>query len=335
MSMERSARLGVTILGAGRYGLTLAECAARNGQQVVLWAERPAVAKALTEKRALPAVLPELEVLHEAVEVTARLDRAVRASHTLVVAVRAADVRPLARKLGEFADPSQVIVHVVRGLEPGTLERPSRVLRRETALRKVGAMLGPALVDEMLAGRPNAFVVASRYPEVAERMTAAFAHDTLRVYTSSDLAGVEIAAAAASVGAVAVGIALELALGPATLGMLLTRSAAEMARVVEASGGKAATAWGLAGLGELLALRESESREVRAGRALARGMSVKELEQEFGSLDAMEAARTFVALARRLGVHAHIAGVVARVLDGELAAGAGVLELMRLDPMAE
>lgn len=334
MSSKRMPRDAIAILGAGRWGLTLAECAARNGHRVLLWTSSRSGAARLQETRASDE-LPELEALHERVEPTAKLQEAVHQSHTLLLAVAAGEVRALCRSLGDHADPSHVVVHAIRGLEPDSLERPSRVIRRETALRKVGAMLGPALVGEMLAGRPNAFVVASRYPEVAERMTTAFANDALRVYTSADLAGVEVSAAAGAVGALAVGMALELQLGPATLATLLTRSAAEMARVVAAAGGKPASAVGLAGLGELLALRESESREVEAGRAFARGASVKDVAKQIGGGGAIDAALTFAALADRLGVTAHIAAVVARVLRGEIDAREAVLALMRLDPMGE
>lgn len=334
MSSKRNPRAAFAVLGAGRWGLTLAECAARNGHPVFLWTADAKQAAALTQERTA-AQLPELEQLHERVTPTSKLAQAVHGSHTLILAVPAADVRALCRELGEFADPSHVLVHAIRGLEPESLERPSRIVRRETALRKVGAMLGPALVGEMLAGRPNAFVVASRYPEVAALVGEAFAHDALRVYSSPDLAGVEIAAAASSVGALAVGMALELQLGPATLATLLTRAAAEMARVVAAAGGKPASAVGLAGLGELLALRESESREVLAGRAFARGESAEEIRDGIGGDGAIDAALTFSALAARLHVKAHIADVVARVVAAQVTAGEGVLELMRLDPMGE
>jgi len=335
MSRSRTQRDAIAVLGAGRWGITLAEVAARNGRKVVLWCEDPGRLQHLQADRHDQAVLPELARLHEGVQLAADLAAAVECSHTLLIAVRAADVRALARRLGDVADPSHVVVHAVRGLEPESLERPSRVLRRETSLRKVGAMLGPALVDELLAGRPNAFVVASRYPEVGERVVEAFAADALRVYLSSDLAGIEVAAASAPVGAIAIGIALELGLGPATLGTLIPRAAAEMARVVVAAGGKASSAWGLAGLGEMLALRESESREIAAGRALARGEALSSVLGALGPLDAVDAARTFVALADRLGAEAFIAGVVARILGGQISARDGVLELMRLGPMVE
>ncbi len=328
-------RAGFAVLGAGRYGLTLAELLARRGHQVALSGDDPARLHALAQTRTDPVGLPELPYLHAGVTICADFADAVASAHTLIVAVQASQMRTLALRLGAHADPAHVVVHVVRGLEPETLERPSRLLRHQTALKKVGAMLGPALVAELLAGRPNAFVVASRFPEVGDRMIEGFASDSLRIYLSNDLVGVEIAATAASVGAVAIGIALQLGLGPATLGALIPRAAAEMARVVVAAGGKASSAWGLAGLGEMLALRESESREVVAGRALGRGEPLAQVLATLGPVHAIEAVRTFAALADRLGADAHIAQVVARILDGALPAREGVLELMRLGPMVE
>jgi glycerol-3-phosphate dehydrogenase (NAD(P)+) len=337
MSRRRSGargRAGLCVLGAGRFGTTLAVCAARKGHPVWLWCERPERLAALRDQRRHPE-LPELERLDDGVVPTG--DLAVAAAHadTLLIAVPATELRALCLRLGEVADPSHLVLHAVRGLEPGTLERPSRLIRHQTALRKVGAILGPALVGELLAGRPNALVVASRYPEAAERAVELLASDALRIYSSADLVGVEVASASAAVGALALGIALELRLGPATMATLQTRAAAELARVVAAAGGKPASAYGLAGLGALLALRESEGREVAAGRALARGEGLGAVRAEVGELDALDIAQAFVALADRLGVQAHIAQAVAAIVRGELPAGEGVRRLMLLDAMIE
>lgn len=325
----------VAVLGAGRWGLTLAEVAARRGSRVRVWVDDAARAAALTRDRADPAALAEVAALHEAITIVEELGAAVAGADLVVLAVRVADVRAVMRALGAAADPSCNIVIALRGLEPESLERPSRILRQETALRKVGVVAGPALVPELLAGQPNALVLASHFPEVGEAMVHAFASDALRIYLSRDVVGVEVATAAATVGAVAVGVALELGLGPATLATLLTRSAAEMARVVVAAGGSAQTAWGLAGLGELLALRESGSREVAIGRRLAQGASLARASEGLGPIDAIEAGRSFVALAETLGVETTIASVMARILDGRLVARDGMAELMRLGPMVE
>ncbi len=328
-------RQSVGILGAGRWGLTLAQVAAQHGQSTYLWSEDSRRAGRLQSQRKLKSLLPELDELHAGVTATSDLALVASQCHTLVIACGAGETRAIARQVGAVVDGSHVVLHAVRGLEPGTLRRATRVIREETCARKVGALAGPALVEELLAGRPNAFVCASRYPEVIRRARQAFAGDAVRVYASKDLAGVELAAAASAVAAVGVGIALQLGLGSATLATFVTRSAAEMARVVEAAGGQAASAMGLAGLGELLALRESGSREVEAGRMLAAGKTPAQITKKLGHLDAVDAAKTFKALAEHYGVETHIGAVVADLLAGEVDAPTAIRSLMTLSHMAE
>lgn len=333
--MSGNARQAFAVIGAGRWGITLAHVIASQGNPTLLWCDDAKRARHLQRKRALKKLVPELDAIHENVQISEDLRLVAEGAHTLILACTADVTRAWANRLGAYLDGSHVLMHAVRGLEPGTLKRATRVLREETCVRKVGALAGPVLVDELLAGRPNAFVCASRYPEVVSRARSAMAGPAVRVYASRDLPGVEIAAAASAVAAVGMGIALELKLGPATLAILATRGAAEMARVVKAAGGDPASAWGLAGLGELLALRESDSREMQAGRMLAKGATPAAVEKKLGRLDAMGAARTFAALAAHYRVEAHIAGAVSGLLDGRIDARTAIARLMSLKQMAE
>ncbi|MCO4761037.1 MAG: hypothetical protein KC502_06000 [Myxococcales bacterium] len=332
---RRTKRTGFGIIGAGRWGITLSHVVASHDNDTFLWCEDAKRAGLLQRKRSLKKAVPELAELHERVKVTADLAEVVSSCHTLIVACTADVMRDWSRRLGTHVDGSHVVLHAVRGLEPATLKRATRVLREETCVRKVGALAGPALVEELLAGRPNAFICASRYPEVVARAREALAGPSVRVYAGKDLAGVEIAAAASAVAAVGMGIALELGLGPATLSILGTRGAAEIARVVSAAGGDPNSAYGLAGLGELLALRESESREVRAGRLFAQGSTPAQVEKKLGRLDAVGAARSFAALAAHYHVQAHIAAAVTALLDGTLDARGAMAQLMTLRQMNE
>src|SRR5690606_17195252 len=139
----------------------------------------------------------------------------------VIVALPVVEMREVMRALGETLDGSQIVLHAVRGLEPKTFATPSQIIREETLTRKLGALLGPALVEELLAARPNAAVVASVFPEVVRAAREALVSPSLRVYSNTDVVGVEAAAAASNIMALAVGIALELSLGPATLSVLM------------------------------------------------------------------------------------------------------------------
>jgi glycerol-3-phosphate dehydrogenase (NAD(P)+) len=309
----------VGIVGIGRWGTALAEQAARLGQTAWLW---DVDAKALGKlgKSRKSAAVPELQKLHPGVGIAQSVGELADACGLIVVAVAVERLREIVSELGTVTDGSHVLVHAVRGIEPGSGLSPSSVLASEVCSRKIGALLGPVLVDELLAGRPNAVVVASRYDEVERSVRAALAGDNLLVYASTDLQGVELAATAASAMAVALGLALELDLGPAGLALLTARAGAEMERLVAAGGGQGRTAWSLAGLGFLTVQREAQRKDVQAGRLLAQGKTAAEVVSELGAVDGFRAAKGLAALAESGKVQAHLVRAVAAVLEGRLAA---------------
>jgi glycerol-3-phosphate dehydrogenase (NAD(P)+) len=328
-------RDAVGVVGAGRWGTILAHHVARGGRPALLYTGDAGLAARLNAEHVHPAGFADLGKIAEGVRATADLGEITRACHLVLLAVSASEVRAAIRALGDTLDGSHLVVHAVRGLEPGTLSPPSRIVREETCARKVGALLGPARGDELLAGKPSAAVVASRFPEVIAATQEALADSALRIYSNSDLAGVEAAGAAAGILAVAVGICLELQFGPATLALLVTRGLAEMARLCAAVGGKPETAFGLAGLGDVLVQRESDSRDVRAGRLLAHGLRREAIEAELGSIDAFEAVRTFRDLSLRRGVEARTTAAVHGLLYEGWPMAEALERLKRLEQIPE
>jgi glycerol-3-phosphate dehydrogenase (NAD(P)+) len=321
-------------LGAGRWGTTLAEIAARRGRAVLLYAPEGLAARIQAE-RANPEHLPMLTRLHDLVEATDDAAAVAGACHLLLVVASPARVRGLVQAIAPRVDGSHLLVHAVRGFEPGTLSAASRIFVEETCARKVGAFIGPALSAEVLAGRPCAAVVASRFPEVTGEVQDLFGHGSFRIYRTADVAGVEAAGVASGVIALAVGIALELGLGAATLALLCTRGPAEMARLTQMMGGQERTAFGLAGLGDLLLQREAESLEVRAGRALARGAARGDIERELGPVEAFDAARAFHELSRAREVEAPMTSAIHLVLEGGLTVSDALGRLMEREQRAE
>ena len=325
----------VGVVGANRWGMTLAETAARGGHQALLWDRDGRRAGTIKRHRSSKKNLPELKRLHDNVEITTDAAELCETCDLIVLACAAEDTRKQVKALGEHVDGHHCIVHAVRGLEAATLTFPSRIVRQETCVRKIGAMLGPILAEDLLAGRPNTGVVASRFPELLALTRKAFAGPRLRIYASDDLVGVETAAAGAAVGAMAIGLCLELGLGAATLAAFTTRGTAELSRVCAAAGGAPTTAFGLAGLGDLIARRESNSREVQAGRMLAKGHNGVAIIAALGQLDAIAAAQTFAELAGKAGIRAHLTRAVAAMLEGKLTAAEAIRGLMNLEQMRE
>jgi glycerol-3-phosphate dehydrogenase (NAD(P)+) len=254
----------VTIVGGGAWGLALAAAAARAESDVVL-----------SSRRELNGALPK------GVRAVRELADAAKHARLVVLAVPSGVSRSVARALGDHIDGSHYVIHGVRGLvyggdrpnDPEDLRTISDVIRAETPVRRTGALGGPALAADILAGRPSVVVVGSRYPEVCEAVTAAFGSPTLRVYPTNDLRGLEWASALVGCLTIAVGYAQAMQMGAGLVAALISRAIGEASRIAAAAGGEEQTLLGLAGYGDLLAsIAQSERPEVVVGQALARGL---------------------------------------------------------------
>jgi len=335
MTFSQTPRTRVGVIGAGRWGTVIAHTSACSGREVVLYARDAEQAAQIQRTRCNEAQLPELGQLHADVACTNRLQDVAEQCHLIFIALSVTEMRPTVHALGRHVDGSQVIVHAVRGLEPETFATPSQIISEETCVKKIGAMHGPVLVEEVLAGHPSAAVVASLFHEVVDATRKALVSETMRIYSNDDLVGVEAASAAVHLVALALGVERELSLGPATHAVLITRGVAEIGRLCEALGGSAQTASGLAGLGDLLVLSQSEGREVEAGRRLARGESMDEIASSIGHLEVMKAAQTFHRMATKRQVEARITAAIHDMIYHGLTPQAALHRLMTLDQMEE
>jgi glycerol-3-phosphate dehydrogenase (NAD(P)+) len=193
----------------------------------------------------------------------------------VLLAVPSSVCRAVARDIGNHLDGSHYVVHAIRGLEGEDLATVADVIRDETPTRRTGALGGPALASDLLAGRPSVLVVGSRYPEVSEAVTAIFGSPTLRVYPTTDLRGLEWASALVGCLTIAVGYAQAVNTSPGLIAALISRSIGEAARITAAAGGEEKTLLGLAGYGDLLAsITQTERPEVVVGTALGRGKNL-------------------------------------------------------------
>jgi len=231
-------------------------------------------------------------VLHSRRELNGTLPRGVRivremkeaADHArlIILAVPSSVSRAVARELGDHVTGAHYVVHGVRGLVHGggdseDLRTISEVIREETPVRRAGALGGPALAQDILAGRPSVVVVGSRYPEVSEATTLALSSPTLRVYPTQDLRGLEWASALVGCLTIAIGYAQAMQMSAGLVAALISRSVGEASRIAAAAGGEEKTLLGLAGYGDLLAsIAQSERPEVLVGQALARGLPPSE-----------------------------------------------------------
>jgi glycerol-3-phosphate dehydrogenase (NAD(P)+) len=320
-------RPAVGVIGGGAWGVALAAAAARSGGTTLL-----------LSRRALDGGVPQ--------GVTLALDAADLAERARLIlfAVPSGVARAVAQSLGPHVDGRHFIVHGVRGLvpvgeatdpqantAPGDLETISDIVRDETPARRLGALGGPALASDLLAGKPSVMVCGSRYPEVTQALRQAFAGPLLRLYATEDLEGLEWASALVGCLAIGVGYARGVGLGPGLLAAFITRAVEEAGRLAAAAGGDGRTLLGLAGYGDLLAtVAQPERPEIVVGGALARGKSLDEALSEAGQrVEAVELTAQIVTWAASRDVAAPIFGTIAgSVLTGKTP-DALVRELMR------
>jgi glycerol-3-phosphate dehydrogenase (NAD(P)+) len=202
--------------------------------------------------------------------------------------VPAATVRSVLAAASPYLTGAQYLVHAIGSLTPAAenghgVTLISHVVRHLTPLRRIGALAGPALAPDLEESRPAALICGSRFAEVGQAAIQALAGPALRMYTTADLIGVEVARAGASCIALASGIAAALHLGTAVRAILIARGAAEMARLGVALGGNKETFFGLAGVGELVVATESNgSADFELGRLLGQGRSLAEAQRQIG-----------------------------------------------------
>jgi len=316
----------VAVLGGGSWGTILAHLAAHNGQDTLLWLRDAEVARSINEEHCNSHYLPGAELDHR-LRATTSLEEAVRGVPVLIFAIPSKAARRVASDAGEFMTGDQVVLSASKGLEPETFVTMSEVLGLETCARKLGAISGPNLAKEILAGQPSATVIASPFREVIVRGAQALHSSKFRIYGSQDLKGVELAGALKNVIAIACGIAQGLGFGHNVRAMIVTRGLAEIQRLGVRLGADPLTFSGLAGFGDLLVTCSSElSRNFRVGLGLAEGKTLETILAELGEVaEGVNTARVALALAEAQGVVLPIAEGGSQILFAE-GDGAAVME---------
>jgi glycerol-3-phosphate dehydrogenase (NAD(P)+) len=303
--------LRVGIVGGGPWGIALARAVARTGNDVTIHTRRE------TKDGRL------IKSTHDYADLAA--------CRLIVLATPSSVVAEVARALGDHLDGSHLVVHGIRGLSPhdpekreggaareDTLRTVSDVLREETPVRRLGALGGPVQADELHHGTASALVVGSHYPEVTSAVTKAFSGPWLRVYSTHDLKGLELASAMVGCMAVGVGFAKESGAGPGLQAALISRAVHDAGRLAVLAGAEEPTIYGLGGYGDLLSSIALERRpEVVFGRALAQGKSVGQaIEAATLRVEAVALIPRLVAFARAHSIQAPAFDGLARMLEG-------------------
>ncbi len=272
----------IAILGGGSWGTGLAVVLAntRRKHDIRLWAREPALAEALERGRENKKYLPGI-ILPPTVRASANLEEVLREAQIVIGVVPSAHTRGIFALALPLIPRDAVIVSATKGLEPATHLRMSEVLAQVINVRFVpnlAVLSGPSFALEAAGGQPTAVVLASQDAALAAFLQEELSGPTFRLYTNSDVLGVELAGAMKNVMAIAAGACQGLGLGDNSLAALITRGLAEMTRLAVALGGRPETISGLAGMGDLiLTCYGALSRNRRVGFELGRGRSLQDI----------------------------------------------------------
>jgi glycerol-3-phosphate dehydrogenase (NAD(P)+) len=267
----------VAVLGGGSFGTVIANIIAGNGYRVSLWLRNAVRADAINAHRRNLDYLPDY-ALNDLLSATASLEEAVAGASVVLVAVPSKSFREVVSELSGLVSADALLISLTKGIEADGFRLMSEILREEMPGNPLGVLSGPNLAGEIAAGHVTGSVIASELPTVNSTIHELLHSDTFLVYSSHDMYGVELGGALKNVYAILAGVAAALALGENTVGMLLTRSLAEMSRFAVHLGANPMTFLGLAGVGDLFVTCSSPlSRNFQVGIALGKGQPLDDI----------------------------------------------------------
>jgi glycerol-3-phosphate dehydrogenase (NAD(P)+) len=327
----------VAVVGAGAWGTTLADMLARKGAAVTIWAHEPEVVAGINRDHVNAIFLADAP-LAPSLSATGDVAEAVRDAAVVVCATPSHVVRGIMTEAAAAVRERPLVVSVSKGMEPERQERLSCVLQDVFGPGvPVAVLSGPSFAREVYERQPTAVVAAATDHDVARRVQQVFSTATFRVYSHTDVAGVELGGALKNVIAVAAGIVEGLGLGHNPRAALITRGLAELTRLGQALGADPLTFAGLTGLGDLvLTATGALSRNRSLGVELGQGRRLEDILSSRKTVaEGVTTARTAVLLGERHGVELPIASEVkAIVFDGKSPRQA-IADLMERAPKPE
>lgn len=303
-----SRRPHIAVIGAGAWGTALACAMAGTGADVTLWMRNPVPPATRTLPRLPDVILPDT------VTITGDFPRT---ADVVLLVTPVQTARDVSTRLQTVLDPTVPVVTCCKGLEQVTSLLPLDVLAQTMPNRPTGVLSGPNFAIEIARGLPAAATLACADLALAQSLTALLNTSNFRLYASDDAAGVQLAGAAKNVIAIGAGITIGAGLGENARAALITRAVAEIGRLAEATGGRASTLAGLAGMGDLiLTCTGRGSRNYSVGLELGEGRPLADiLASRTTVAEGVLTAPAMLALARRHKVRVPIIETVTRLLN--------------------
>jgi glycerol-3-phosphate dehydrogenase (NAD(P)+) len=309
-------KLKISVLGDGGWGTTLAILLHKKGFTVNLWGAFPEYVRFLDQKRLNPRFLPGVKIPGQ-IKITDDLKVATAEKDLIVLAIPSQFIRGVLRKIKDSGFSRDcVYLSVSKGLEVSSLLRVSEVIREELGNVRLGVLSGPTIVHEVAAGKPTTAIIASQEKKLAGFLQEVFMSGNFRIYTSTDVAGVELGGSLKNVIAIACGISDGLGLGANAKAALLSRGLAEISRLGLKMGAQAKTFSGLSGLGDLVTTCFSPySRNRSIGEQIGKGKNLAQIKKHMRMVaEGVPTAKSAYMLSRKLSVDMPITQQVYSVL---------------------
>ncbi len=331
----------IGVLGAGTWGIALARMLCLNNHKVTVWSAVQKELDELTKTHKHPN-LSGVEIPKE-IEYTNSLSQACKGKDLIMFSVASPYVRATAANAAEFITPEQVIVDVAKGIEADTLMTMSAIIEDELTKAqpkgkfKIVALSGPTHAEEVARDLPTAIVSSSKDENAAKYVQEIFMNTCMRVYTNSDMLGVELCGALKNIMALAAGVSSGLGFGDNAKAALITRGMAEITRLGLAMGCHEQTFLGLAGIGDLIVTATSmHSRNNRCGYRIGQGIPVSQAVHEVGMVvEGINAIPAAIELAEKYKVEMPIVEMADAVVGGKVTPKEAVHQLMTRKKKAE
>ena len=327
-----------TVLGSGAWGTTMAQVLCDAGQEVLIWGRNVDVISEINAKNSNTKYLPGVS-LPKAMRATNDIQEAFNFGEAIVLAIPAQSLRENMTEWVSTFPQDKPVISTLKGIEANSQLRMTEVVTEILGIppARIGLITGPNLAGELSLRQPAGAVAASSNTEISQMMIEAFTTPYFRVYPSEDLVGCELAGAAKSVIALAVGMAIGLGLGENTQAMIITRGLSEVARFGDGYGANPLTFLGLAGMGDLVASCGSGlSRNRTFGEALGRSGTMAQARIEVSkTVEGVASAAAILELAHRVGVEVPIIEVVSEVVRDRISPSDAMARIMTVSMAAE
>lgn len=319
----------IAVLGAGSWGVTLANHLSLLENDVCVYTRNPKSAEEINKLHTLERYLPGT-ILHDQLKASSDVKACLTGTSFVILAVPSQQMAALLKVIKDDIPKDAIIINIAKGIEVGTNRRMEEVVMDILPQAKYVTLSGPTHAEEVIQQIPSAIVAASHVRDYAEAVQDLFFSGELRVYTNDDLVGVELGGALKNVLALGIGIVDGIGFGDNTRAAMLTRGLLEMTRLGIAMGAKQETFSGLSGMGDLIVTATSpHSRNRRAGILLGQGKTLDETLQDVGMVvEGIKTTESAHALGKELGIDLPITNEIYALLYEDQSIEESVKNLM-------